>query len=151
VFDVAIVVPERLLWTQARVRVNNDARVLRLRASPDAQWTEVPLFRQIRQYVAVPAGLFVAWAGPVGDDGEDLDVAPDTPMISAYQWDGTLRWTVLAGELPFYGREGARGRGIATISGVEGDWVVRSGPWYGALHDHGGHATMGPARHTSDA
>lgn len=147
---MAIVIPAEILWMRARVRVDNEARVLWLRAEPEDEWTRVPLFRLIRQYSAVPAGLFVAWAGPVDDEGEDLDADPETPMISAYRWDGPLRWTVLAGELPFYDREGARGRGIATIGGTEGDWKVRSGPWYCVLHDHGDHATLGPSRHTDD-
>lgn len=132
-----------------RVRVDNEAGELWVREGRDAEWIRVATTRLVSQTHATDAGLYITWS--VTEWGAKVDLAPsaDTPMISAIAWDGTIRWTLAVGELPFFDKEGARGRGLAYVTTREGQILARSGPWFCTLEDEGDRARLGPLQHTT--
>ena len=134
-----------------RVEVDERRRRLRLRAGPNVEWIEVPLFRDIRSHLDTPDVAFVAWYGDMDDNGDDLPLEPDEPTVSAYAYDGTCLWTLHGRDLPYYDRQGTRKRGISYVSqeiGPEGSrLLLRCGPWYCEILDvHG--PKLGPVEHT---
>lgn len=131
------------------MQVDNDARLMRVRPDPEHLWCELSLPRPVRQSFVVEDGVLVAWAGPEDDHGDALVVGSDTPQLSCYSLDGAGRWTLDAGELPFFGREGTRLGGVVGVSLVEGRIRLGSGPWY-CLVEALEAPTLGRLRHTSD-
>lgn len=133
-----------------RVRVDNEALELWVRSSTDTPWVRVPTKRMVGQTLVAEAVLYVAWSGARWGAEPALDVAPGIPMISAFALDGTPRWTLTAGELPFYDHPRARGRGLAYLARIDGRILARSGPWFCELIDEGDRGVLGPLCNTGN-
>ncbi len=94
-----------------------------------------------------PHGVYVTWLGPQDHQGEDAPVLADTPVVSAFDYDGTRRWTLSAGQLPFFGREGARLGGLPYCTVTEDVVSLYCGPWFVVVEDPR-MPSLGPLQHT---
>lgn len=121
------------------VRVDNATRELWIRESDAGEWIAVPTVYMVGQTHVAESGVCVTWTG------DDLGVGGDATVLSAFAWDGALRWSLRMRDLPFHERDGVRAPRHTYITLVAGRLRVRNGAWWCELSMQG---ALGPAHRT---
>lgn len=133
-----IEVPEWADPARRRVEVDNGQAQLRVRLTSQEPWVLVRVQRPIRQYLGIDELVLVCW-GAEADGEDEPGLRREGAAMSAFDYLGSLRWTITGGDLPYFGREETRAGGWCSVSRVldsDRTWLrIGSGGWYCELLD----------------